>query len=105
MKKLPFMEDLNHIISKFLKKVPLDVYSLDFFTKRKGGKLMLIEANSCSGLGSNSLVHVYEALYEDFYNEKPTAADAKFIEKIKETYCKTAADDYPKEHKRSLSPK
>ena len=105
MNKLPFMEALNNIISKFLKKVPLDVYSLDFFTEKKSSKLMLIEANSCSGLGSNSLVHVYEAIYEDFYDERPPDVDVRFIEKVKRDYRKATANDYPKEYKNSLSPK
>ena len=105
MKKLPFMKGLKTIITEFMKRVPLAVYSLDFFTDKKSGKLMLIEANSCSGLGSNSLVHVYEAIYEDFYDEKPLEADRKFIEKVKEEYRKATADDYPKEYKNSLSPK
>jgi len=105
MNKLPFMKDLNNVISEFMKKVPLAIYSLDFFTEKKTNKLMLIEANSCSGLGANSLVYVYEALYKDFYDENPPDTDAKFIEDVKEKYCKIVKGDYPKEHKRSLSPK
>ena len=88
----------------FNDKVKLDVYSLDFFSTKNEG-LSLIEANASSGLGSNSLVSVYEAIHEDFYDKKIAKEDREFIDKIKESYNSHIKTDYPKEYKKSLLPK
>lgn len=104
MSKLKFMDELNSIVEDFMKKVPLGVYSLDFFTEKSGG-IKIIEANSCSGLGANSLVYVYEEMFEDFYGSKVSGDDAKFINETKKEYRKIVEADYPKEYKKSLMPK
>tara|TARA_Y100000389_G_scaffold197108_1_gene231079 strand:+ start:1198 stop:2211 length:1014 start_codon:yes stop_codon:yes gene_type:complete len=105
MEKSGLMKGLNEIIEKFMKKIPLGVYSLDFFTENETGNIKIIEANSCSGLGANSLVHVYESLYEDFYGEELPRDDAEFVANIKKGYRKVVFEDYPNEYKKSLSPK
>jgi glutathione synthase/RimK-type ligase-like ATP-grasp enzyme len=104
MDKTPFKKDLEKIIKEFRTEIPLDVYSLDFFLDKKNN-LIVIEANSCSGLGANSLVHVYEAMYEDFYGTSMPGNDAAFIAKTKKEYRQIVAEDYPKEYKKSLTPK
>ena len=102
--KLPFTKELMEMAKTFNDKVKLDVYSLDFFSTKNEG-LSLIEANASSGLGSNSLVSVYEAIHEDFYDKKIAKEDREFIDKIKESYNSHIKTDYPKEYKKSLLPK
>ncbi len=101
---VPFKKELIEMAKTFNDKVKLDVYSLDFFSTKNEG-LILIEANASSGLGSNSLVSVYEAIHNDFYEKKIAKEDKQFIDKIKESYNSHIKNDYPDEHKKSLMPK
>jgi len=101
---LPFEKELKEMAKKFNNKIDLDVYSLDFFSKKDGG-LSLIEANASSGLGANSLVSVYEALHNDFYDKDIAKEDKEFINEVKNSYNKHIKNDYPKEYKKSLLPK
>ena len=101
---LPFEKELKEMAKTFNNKIDLDVYSLDFFSKKDGG-LSLIEANASSGLGANSLVSVYEALHNDFYDKDIATEDKEFIDGVKNSYNEHIKNDYPKEYKKSLLPK
>lgn len=103
-KALKFLPKLKEMTEKFNEKIKLDVFSLDFFLE-KNGSLSLIEANASSGLGANSLVSVYECVYDDFYKEELTKEDKEFREFVKDNYNMAIKLEYPKEYKNSLSPK
>lgn len=101
---LKFIPKLREMTRKFNENIDLDVFSLDFFLE-KDGNLSLIEANASSGLGANSLVSIYECLYNDFYKEEMTKEDKEFRKFIKDNYNMAIKLEYPEEYKNSLSPK
>lgn len=71
MKKVSrsFKNQLNKIAEEIRKKIELDVWAIDVALD-KNGKLYVLEINSAPGLGSEKLVDVYCAIYEDYYGEK-----------------------------------
>ena len=103
--KIPYYDSLKSITKKINEKINLDLYSLDFFIENGSGDVKVIEANSQQGLGSNTLVHIYEMFYKDFYNKSISDNDKNFISDVKRKYSQIIKNDYKSEYNKSEYPK
>jgi hypothetical protein len=104
IKELEFVDELK-TVAKQIRDAGMntDLFSLDIFIDKKG-KLWVIEANSGTGLGSNSLVRLYEAIYKDFYKEEPSKYIKLKLKEISDKYLAIIKEDYHKEYKKSYKP-
>jgi len=103
MDKTPFMDQIKDIQQDFRKLIELDCYSLDFFVDKKD-KVWMIESNSNSGLGANSLACVYKGMYEDFYGKKPPKTKMDIVNKIIREYADEMKKMYSEEYKETKYP-
>lgn len=100
MNKVPdkFLNELNDIAKEIRKKIKLDLWAIDVATD-KDGNLFVLEINSAPGLGSEKMVNVYCAVYEDFYKEK---LPADFIEELNKKYISQARKELYKNYKKEI---
>ena len=102
--KIEFINELNNIVKKVRKKgMNTDIFSLDIFID-KNDKIWVIEINSGTGLGSNSLAKLYGAIYKDFYNKDITEKINSKIEEISDEYKSIIKKYFSKEYKKSYKP-
>lgn len=101
MKKLPrkFINKLNEIATEIRKKVNLDLWAIDVATD-KNGNMFVLEINSAPGLGSEKLVCVYEAVYEDYYQEK---LPETFKEELNKKFISQSRKELYKNYKKEIA--
>ena len=100
MNKVPksFINKLNEIAADIRKQIKLDVWAIDVVTD-KSGEIYVLEINSAPGLGSEKLVEVYEAVYEDFYKEK---LPSSFKEELNKKYISQCRKELYKNYKEEI---
>lgn len=101
MKKVPrkFINKLNEIAAEIRKQVKLDLWAIDVATD-KTGKIFVLEINSAPGLGSEKLVEVYEAVYEDYYQEK---LPKTFKEELNKKFVSQCRKELYKNYKKEIA--
>lgn len=101
MKKVPrkFINKLNEIAAEIRKQVKLDLWAIDVATD-KTGKIFVLEINSAPGLGSEKLVEVYEAVYEDYYQEK---LPKTFKEELNKKFISQCRKELYKNYKKEIA--
>lgn len=101
MKKVPrkFINKLNEIAKEIRKIAKLDLWAIDVATD-KNGDMFVLEINSATGLGSEKLVHVYEAVYEDYYQEK---LPKTFKEELNKKFVSQCRKELYKNYKKEIA--
>lgn len=101
MNKVPrkFINTITNIAKEIRKQISLGLWAIDVAID-KTGKVFVIEINSAPGLGSEKLVEVYEAVYEDYYQEK---LPKTFKEELNKKFVSQCRKELYKNYKKEIA--